>query len=134
MTEPRDRLRTIAERLQAVLLAPTREDQIVAIREFDRHSIMDASWMLHRERGLRARLQAELKRSAGLEARLRELERGREKTGLRAPVMRRPSKLESEAAEYRQLSKELALQSALDDAFEDVEEIEAAEEIEETED
>jgi hypothetical protein len=118
MTEPRDRLRAIAERLQAVLLAPTREDQIVAIREFDRHAIKDVAWQLQREKGLRVRLQQSLRKVAALEGRVRELEHGREKTGLRAPAMHKPSLVE-EAAELRQLSKELALDQAMDDAFED---------------
>lgn len=120
---PKERLRQIAQRLAGVFAAATPIDHVMAIREWDRHSVQDAGWLLQRERGLRARLQDILRKNAALEERVRSFEHGREKSGLRSPVVRAPSQVikpEDEAlrAEMRQLSKELALESAMDDAFE----------------
>lgn len=106
---PKDRLREIAERVEAVFSAPSREGVIVAIRELDRRAVHDLAWMLMREKGLRARLQQALRR-------IKVLEHGKEKTGLRSPLARAPSKVEEEA-ELRQLSKEVILKVAMDDAF-----------------
>lgn len=120
--KPKDRIREIAERLQAVFMTPTRGDQIVAIREWDRRSVQDGAWLLEREKGLRVRLQQAVKKIAELEAGARE----GEKLGVRSPVVRPPS-LAEEAAELRQLSKEVALKEAMDDAFGLIEEDEYSE-------
>jgi hypothetical protein len=115
--EPRVKLREIAGSLAALFAAPTREDQIAAIREWDRHSVQYGAWLLQRERGLRSRLQETLRAKAQLEARVQQLEHGHEKTGLRAPIVRRPSEAKIMADELREVSKEIVFDGAMSDAF-----------------
>ena len=123
MRDPRTMLREIAGKLDAVFSSATREDTIAATNDWHTRSIQYGAWLMQRERGLRARLQQTLKQNAEYEARIRQLEGGHEKTGLRAPVMRKPSKVEAMAAELRELSKEIVFEGAMLDAF-DAEDVE----------
>src|SRR5688572_29990210 len=106
--------------MQGALMSGSREETIVGIRAFDQHAIFDVAWLLNREKGLRGRLQQTLKQNAALEARVQALEKEREKLGIAAPVMRKPSQVEPKQGaveELRDLSKEFALEGAMDDAF-----------------
>ena len=119
MKDPKTMLREISGKLEAVFSAPTREDQIAATMDWIQHSIQYGAWLVKREHGLRARLQQVLKRNADLEAEIGRVAGSKEKTGLRAPIMRKPSKVEQMAAEFRELSKELVFDGAMLDAFGD---------------
>lgn len=92
--QPKDRLRVIADRMRKIFFASTREEVVASLLEFQQHALHDVGWMLNRERALREKLSAALRR-------IQELERGAEKTGLQRPP-RSPSQLE----EIKSLSQE----------------------------